>query len=188
MIAYLKGKVQRKEADSLVVTAGQVGYLVFATTETVSQAGDEVELQIYTHITENSMSLYGFKEMADMKLFQVLISVSGIGPKLAIAILGYPASTIATAILSSDVAVLTEIPGVGKKMAERMIVELKSKMEELPLVSVTPQSNNAAEAIQALEALGYSKSEATEAVANCDSKTTDTNDIIKAALQYASGA
>jgi holliday junction DNA helicase RuvA len=149
MIAYLKGTVLEKSAGTVIVLAGGVGYEVDVPVSTYSalpEAGTEVSLRIYTKVSEDAISLYGFLTALEKRAFEKLIGVSGIGPSLAVKVLsGIAVENLVACIRGGDVASLTRVPGIGKKTAERMIVELKDKMEELPsalgTISAKKESN-----------------------------------------------
>ena len=171
MIAHLRGKLLAKHPNQAIVEAGGVGYDVNISVPTFSslpEAGSEVALFIHTHVREDNLSLYGFLQTADKTLFEKLIGVSGIGPKLANTILsGMPeTSQIVTAIRGSDLARLTRIPGVGKKTAERMVLELRDKFPgsgvEAPRVATTPVREDVT---SALMNLGYKQIEVEKTLA-----------------------
>src|ERR1700752_2089748 len=132
MIAHLRGTLLAKQPNQAIVEAHGVGYDVAISVPTFSEmpaAGSEVALHIHTHVREDALSLYGFLRLAEKHLFEKLLSVSGIGPKLAITILsGMPVDEMVNAIRAGDVARLTRIPGIGKKTAERMVLELRDKL------------------------------------------------------------
>src|SRR5215472_14162632 len=132
MIAHLRGRLLIKHPNQVIVETNGVGYDVTISVPTFSElptAGGEVALHIHTHVREDAIALYGFLRPAEKQLFERLISVSGIGPKLAITILsGMPADDIVNAIRGNDVAKLTRVPGIGKKTAERMVLELRDKL------------------------------------------------------------
>src|SRR5271156_4825896 len=134
MIAHLRGRLLSKHPNQAVVETGGVGYDVTITVPTFSDLpalGSEVALHIHTHVREDLIALYGFLRPAEKQLFEKLITVSGIGPKLAVTILsGMVADDLARAIRGNDVARLTRIPGIGKKTAERMVLELRDKLPE----------------------------------------------------------
>src|SRR6185369_5353505 len=140
MIAHLRGKLIARHPNQAIVEAGGVGYDVAITVSTFSDLpplGTEVALHIHTHVREDQLALYGFLKREEKQLFEKLITVSGIGPKLAITVLsGMPADEMINAIRSNDLARLTKIPGVGRKTAERMVLELRDK---LPPVGATDQ-------------------------------------------------
>ncbi|HOK44692.1 MAG TPA: Holliday junction branch migration protein RuvA, partial [Bryobacteraceae bacterium] len=132
MIAHLRGTLLEKHPNQAVVEAGGVGYDVAIPVSTYSalpEAGREVTLRIYTHVREDTLALFGFLTREEKLLFERLISVSGIGPKLAITVLsGLPAADLSAAVRAGDVNRLTRIPGVGKKTAERIVLELRDKL------------------------------------------------------------
>src|ERR1700751_2452769 len=134
MIAHLRGRLLVKHPNQAIVETGGVGYEVTISVPTFSDlpaAGSEVALHVHTHVREDQLSLYGFLRIAEKHLFEKLLTVSGIGPKLAITILsGMAADEMVGAIRGNDVAKLTRIPGVGKKTAERMVLELRDKLPE----------------------------------------------------------
>jgi len=131
MIAHLRGKLLARRPNQAIVETGGVGYEVAISVPTFSElpsAGSEVSLHIHTHVREDQIALYGFLRADERELFEKLITVSGIGPKLAITILsGMPADEMTGAIRGNDVARLTKIPGIGRKIAERMVLELRDR-------------------------------------------------------------
>lgn len=170
MIAHLRGTLAERGLENVVVDVGGVGYAVTVTSSAyrqLPQAGAEVRLYIYTHAVQDSaLQLYGFVDADERRLFEALLSVQGVGPKVAIAILsGLPASELVRAIAGSDVARLTQIRGVGRKTAERMTVELRDKIAALGPSGSGPTSPGLAPSIipagrlgevyGALVALGY---------------------------------
>ena len=173
MIAQLRGRLVRKGPQEVVVDVGGVGYRVaipLSTFYRLGDAGSEVSLLTHTHVREDVLALFGFLTPAEQALFERLIAVSGVGPKLAIAILsGIEAPDLVAALRTSDVARLTRIPGVGKKTAERLVLELKDKVKGLEAsVAETPAeapgSGARSDLVSALVHLGYSRPEAERAV------------------------
>jgi holliday junction DNA helicase RuvA len=172
MIAHLRGRLLSKHPNEAIVEAGGVGYDVTISVPTFSDlpaVGVEVALHIHTHVREDALALYGFLRTSEKQLFEKLISVSGIGPKLAITILsGMPADEMAGAIRGNDVAKLTRIPGIGKKTAERMVLELRDKLpkeafgEVAMLPSISPVEEDV---LSALMNLGYQRQAAERALA-----------------------
>jgi holliday junction DNA helicase RuvA len=170
MIAHLRGRLLSKHPNQAIVEAGGVGYDVVVSVPTFSElpaVGSEVALHIHTHVREDALALYGFLRQAEKTLFEKLITVSGIGPKLAITILsGMPADEMIGAIRGNDVARLTRIPGIGKKTAERMILELRDKLQTLVEVPTAPPVSAVEEdVISALVNLGYQRPAAERALA-----------------------
>jgi Holliday junction DNA helicase RuvA len=171
MIAHLRGTLLAKHPNQAIVEAHGVGYDVAISVPTFSElpaAGAEVALHIHTHVREDALSLYGFQRLAEKHLFEKLLTVSGIGPKLAITILsGMPADEMVGAIRCGDVARLTRIPGIGKKTAERMVLELRDKLPpttgtaEVSLAAATPVEEDV---LSALVNLGYQRAAAEKAL------------------------
>jgi holliday junction DNA helicase RuvA len=166
VIARLRGKLAEKEPARVVIDVGGVGYEVFIPTTTFTampNAGAEVSLDIHTHVREDALSLYGFSSRQERRVFERLISISGIGPKLAVTILsGGSVDGLVGAIRRGDLARLTSIPGVGKKTAERIVVELKDKLQEFTEEPAKPVVET--DVLSALENLGYSRPMAEAAV------------------------
>src|SRR4051794_31797874 len=171
MIAHLRGRLIAKHPNQAIVEAGGVGYDVTISVPTYSDLpafGGEVTLHIHTHVREDAIALFGFLRAEEKQLFEKLISVSGIGPKLAITILsGMPTPDMVSAIRGNDIARLTRIPGIGKKTAERMVLELRDKLEEgfgatAPVPATTPAEEDV---LSALVNLGYQRAAAERAVA-----------------------
>ena len=170
MIASLQGKLESLSGDSAVINVGGVGFQVYMPTSTLStlgSTGKEAKLYTHLHLREDNATLYGFATSEELELFQTLINVSGLGPKLALAMLSaMSVEKLTMAIVTSNADLLTGIPGIGKKMANRLILELKDKIAAGWIT--TPAAELAAEntdVLAALTSLGYSASEATRAVA-----------------------
>ena len=170
MIAHLRGTLLAKHPNQAIVEAHGVGYDVTITVPTFAElpgTGSEVALHIHTHVREDALSLYGFLRLSEKRLFEKLLTVSGIGPKLAITILsGMPAEEMVGAIRGGDVARLTRIPGIGKKTAERMVLELRDKLPEIgsgepSAVQASPMEEDV---ISALVNLGYQRAAAEKAL------------------------
>ncbi len=171
MIAHLRGKLISKHPNQVIVEAGGVGYDVTISVPTFSELpalGVEVSFFIHTHVREDMLALFGFLRAGEKQLFEKLLSVSGIGPKLAITILsGMPVDAMIAAIKGNNVASLTRIPGIGKKTAERMVLELRDKLDAfgVPPDTVTAASPVEEDVISALVNLGYQRPMAERALA-----------------------
>jgi len=170
MIAHLRGRLLAKHPNQAIVETGGVGYDVTITVPTFSdlpESGAEVALYIHTHVREDALALFGFLRAEEKQLFERLIQVSGIGPKLAVTILsGMPASEMVNSIRGGDVARLTRIPGIGKKTAERMVLELRDKLESFAPSAATPAVSPLEEdVLSALVNLGYQRAAAERALA-----------------------
>ena len=172
MIAHLRGRLLAKHPNQAVVETAGVGYDVTISVPTFSDLptlGSEVALHIHTHVREDQIALYGFLKPAEKQLFEKLITVSGIGPKLAITILsGMPADDMVGAIRGNDIARLTRIPGIGKKTAERMVLELRDKFPpaqigEAPAPTITSIEEDV---LSALANLGYQRPAVERALAS----------------------
>src|ERR1700752_188824 len=172
MIAHLRGKLIAKHPNQAIVETGGVGYDVSISIPTFSDLpaiGNDIALHIHTHVREDQIALYGFLRAAEKQLLEKLILVSGIGPKLAITILsGMPADEMVGAIRGNDIARLTRIPGIGKKTAERMVLELRDKLPPAGTPSAAPVSAMSAveeDVLSALVNLGYQRAVAEKALA-----------------------
>ncbi len=193
MIAFLKGYIEEKREGEVILDVSGVGYEVeisSITQEQLESAGSEVKLLIYHHITDSDQRLFGFFSTDEKALFEKLITVKGVGPKLGLTILsGLPANQLIGAITNAEAATLSKVPGIGKKTAERIIVELKDKLAEYAAsAGVTPTTSSESgvmgEAISALEALGFKKKESEQAVLKAmkNSGSEDASVLIKKAL------
>src|SRR5437763_7656796 len=170
MIAHLRGRLLSKHPNQAVVETAGVGYDLTISVPTFSglpAVGSEVALHVHTHVREDSLALYGFLQSSDKQLFERLISVSGIGPKLGITILsGMSGEEMVAAIRGNDVARLTRIPGIGRKTAERMVLELRDKLQALAEVPAAPPVSAIEEdVLSALVNLGYQRPAAERALA-----------------------
>ena len=185
MIAKIKGKIAFLRDHYAVVDVAGVGYKIFVTDFAMGKiAGkDEIELFTHTYVREDILALYGFLTMDELGMFELLISISGIGPKAAIGILTIAEpKTIRTAIISGDSSILTRVSGVGKKTAERVILELSNKIAELPGED-QGMARADSEAIEALASLGYSVSQAREALKAVPESVKDVSERVRAALK-----
>lgn len=189
MIATLEGTLEYRGVDSVIINVGGIGFQVHVPGSTLSQLGaikDKVSLYTHLHLREDNVSLYGFASEEELGLFKNLISVSGIGPKAALALLSaLNPEQLAMAIASGNVDVISQVPGIGKKIAGRLVVELKGKLErEWKKGAVLPLAAENTDAIAALTNLGYSLREATQAVSNLpDSAELSLEEKVKMALQ-----
>ncbi|MBE6994375.1 MAG: Holliday junction branch migration protein RuvA [Ruminococcaceae bacterium] len=196
MFYYVKGKVAVCEPGLVVIDAGGVGYAVqtSATSASQVQPGDNATFYTYLHVREDIFDLYGFITRDELDCFKLLLGISGVGPKAALSILSVtnPAS-LALAVLTDDQKALSAAPGVGKKLAQRIILELKDRMSKGQLESaasvgetmgVLPESGTAADdAIAALMVLGYSRAEATTALKGADLTGLSVDEIVRIALK-----
>jgi Holliday junction DNA helicase RuvA len=170
MIAHLRGRLFSKQPQQVIVEAAGVGYDVAISVSTYTSLpaeGAEVALHIHTQVREDTLALYGFLDRNDKRIFERLITVSGVGPKLAITIQsGLPADRLVAALRAQDHATLTRIPGVGKKLAERLVVELKDKLEDMAVAApaMAAAGPAAEDVLSALVNLGYQRPSAQKAI------------------------
>jgi Holliday junction DNA helicase RuvA len=188
MIATLEGILEHRGGDSIIINVGGIGFQVYVPSSTLSQLGavkGKIFLYTHLHVREDNISLYGFASSEELALFKNLISVSGIGAKLALALLStWKPEQLVTAITSGDVDFLSQAPGVGKKVASRLVVELKGKFEKEWKEIGLPLAAENIDIIAALTGLGYSVAEATKAVSRLqDSEGLSLEEKLKMALQ-----
>lgn len=175
MIAFLRGRVIDKQPNRLIVDVQGVGYDVHVPLSTyydVGDEGDDVALRVYTHVREDALLLYGFLTVLEQQVFERLIAISGIGPKLAIAVLsGIEARDLVGAVQRGDLARLTAIPGIGKKTAERIVLELRDRLKQLTALpaadaaaSASPADRVRDDLVSALVNLGYHRPQAEKTV------------------------
>lgn len=186
MIGYLKGVLLHKEGQTVILDVGGVGYAVHIGAETLAglSAGDHTALWTHLAVRENSLDLYGFPARPDRDFFEQLISVSGIGPKSALAILNLaPTATLRNAIALGNTTYLTKVSGIGKKMAQKIVLELREKMtadgEDSP-----GASSDDGDVLEALVSLGYSARVAREALKEISAEKVGVNERVKAALVF----
>ncbi|MDP3957750.1 MAG: Holliday junction branch migration protein RuvA [bacterium] len=185
MIAQLEGKIAGMRGNAVILQVGGIGYLVFVSAYTLGKVAslESVLFHIHTHVREDQLSLYGFLNEEELIMFELLISISGIGPKVALSILSIAdVNTIKTAIVNKDPSILTRVSGVGKKTAERVIVELQNKVDA---VGVEDQASalRGQDTIEALTSMGYSITEAREALKLVPAEITDVSKRIRQALK-----
>lgn len=190
MIGRISGILAHKAPGEITVDVGGVGYQIFIPLSVfyrLPEPGEKVSLQIHTHLREDALQLFGFLEPEEKQVFLLLNSVAGIGPKLAVTILsGIPADDLARALKEGDQARLISIPGVGKKLAERMVVELRDKAVAMPAqtVGAANGSQTMRDAVSALVNLGYRRADAEKSVREISQKQEGTlADVLKEALR-----
>ncbi|MFH1749888.1 MAG: Holliday junction branch migration protein RuvA [bacterium] len=183
MIAKLQGIISEFDINWIILDVGDVGYKVFVSQDILSKSkGKKITLYTHLHIRENLQELYGFSSIATLKIFEALISVSGVGPKGALGILSHSdADKIKQAIHTENPSIFTGVPGIGRKMASKIILELKNKLTGEELSSVLPK--NLDEASEALAGLGYSRVEIARVFSEIPKNITDSNKQIKWALK-----
>ena len=200
MIAFVRGTAVDMTENSVIVEAGEIGYEIYMTGTDLSQIhmGEEVKIHTYFNVREDAMQLYGFRSKDDLQMFKLLLGVNGVGPKAAVGVLaGITADELRFAILSDDVKTLSKAPGIGKKTAQKLILELKDKMkledafelklaheQEKAVAGLGDISDGRQEAVEALVALGYSSTDALRAVRKVtDVAPDDVEGLLKAALK-----
>jgi len=197
MFAYIKGKITYKRNEYVVVEANGIGYKIFtslSTIQSVGAVGEEVMMYTHLYVREDIISLYGFSTQEELSMFELLISVSGVGPKVAVSLLSsVTPSKFSLAVITDDIKTLTKAPGIGKKMAQRIVLELKDKIRKEQLVAADgaeeegvltgSENSRIPEAISALMVLGYTPLEASRAVSAVYSDDMDLESIIKNALK-----
>jgi Holliday junction DNA helicase RuvA len=192
MIATLEGILEYRGNDSVIINVGGIGFRVYVSGSTFSQLGTvkgKVSLYTHLHVREDNISLYGFASNEELALFKNLISVSGVGAKVALTLLSaLNPEQVVMAIASGDIDLISKAPGIGKKMAGRLIVELKGKLEKEWTETALPLAPESADVIAALTGLGYSLTEATRAISKLpDSEGLSLEEKIKVALQQMAG-
>jgi Holliday junction DNA helicase RuvA len=192
MIATLQGTLEYRGTDSVIVNVGGIGFHVYVPSSTLSQLraiGGKVSLYTHLYLREDNVSLYGFASNEELALFKNFISVSGVGPKVALALLSaLNPQQLAMAITSGNTELISQVPGVGKKMASRLVVELRGKLEREWKEAALPLAPENTDAIAALTSLGYSLREATQAVSSLpNSKELSLEEKVKLALQQLVG-
>jgi len=188
MIATLEGTLEYRGVNSVIVNVGGIGFQVYVSGLTLSQLGaikDKVSLYTHLHLREDNVALYGFASSEELALFRNLISVSGVGPKLALALLsGLNPEQLIMAIVGGNVDVISQVSGVGKKVASRLIVELRGKLEKQWEGTVLPLAPENTDAIAALTGLGYSVREANQAISSIPNlEGMSLEEKVKAALR-----
>ena len=194
MFAYIKGSLEMKSSGYIVIDINGLGYKVFMSLnniDTIGELHDIIKVFTYVKVREDDISIFGFKTQEELKMFELLISVSGVGAKSALVMLScIEPSDFAIAVISNDVKVLTKVPGIGNKSAQRIILELKDKLKEEQLEEklkdsskkLKDNSENINEAISGLMVLGYSKKDIEKAFEHLDIDNLSIEDLIKKGL------
>ena len=203
MLAYIKGTLEMKMTGYVVIDVGGLGYKIFMSQvgiDKLGNIGDTVKVHTYYRVREDDISIFGFNTLEELKMFELLINVSGVGAKTALTMLAVcEPSDFALAVISEDIKTLTQIPGIGAKSAQRIILELKDKLkkeQQIDLIKNEVSKNNKttklqeaikndnkiSEAIQALQVLGYNKKEIEKAFEKIDKTELSTEELIKKGL------
>ena len=187
MIGSVKGKVILVDGNNLLVEVGGVGYRVLVSERVAANANlnNEVFLYTHTHVKEDVLDLFGFTDVQDLKLFNNLISVNGVGPRTAMTIFSfYSRNEIVDAVLKGDVNFFTRVPRLGKKNAQKIIIELKSKFKDTSTFDLNADDgNDNKEVYEALKTFGFSRKEIAESLKNIDSSASTSDEKIKQALK-----
>ncbi len=187
MISFLRGKIISKANNHVILDVHDIGYQIFVGENFLNELKLAVEVEIYIHhrVKEDASDLYGFKSLEDLELFELLLTVSGVGPKSALGVLSIAsANDVKESIIQGDAGLLTKVAGIGKKTAERLVLELKNKVMRNGSETVTANSLSfGSDEIDALMSLGYSLSEAREALNSVDPQITDSGQRLKEALK-----
>ena len=187
MIAKIEGQISYVGNRFLIVDVSGVGYKLFVTNEAISlsKVEESIKLWVHTAVRENSIDLYGFLDIEELSIFELLLDVSGIGPKSALSTLSVaPVSTLRKAIASGDTTYLNKVSGIGRKTAEKIIIELKDKLKEYEGDIATSQvMQEERDILEALRTLGYSQDEAREAIKRIPADMTEMNTRLKEALK-----
>ena len=195
MISYIKGKLEAKNLDNVIVEIGGIGYKIFMSVTSMDRLGEvgtEVKVHTYMRVREDDISLYGFCTNEELKMFEQLLGVSGVGAKVALSILAnISPSSFALAIITGDLNTLKSLPGIGAKSAQRMILELKDKMKtqeaietEFIPAKTAIKNDKAKDAIEALQVLGYARRDIDLAISKIDTNELSVEEIIKQGLKY----
>ena len=186
MIAQLTGKPKTFDQESIIIDVNGVGYLVFTPPSLQQKIIKEkiTTLFIHTHVKEDALDLYGFASKEDLYLFKLLINISGIGPKTAITLIDKGVPAITTAVSKADVDFFTSVKRLGKKNAQKIIIELKPKLGDLNDLDLLGESSETSETIQALISLGFSKHQAHQALNQSTNPEDKIEDKIKKAIKY----
>lgn len=186
MIASIKGTVNSIDNKSIVLEVGDIGYKIYVTADTLHTLKLNAKQQLFTYLAvrENAMDLYGFTTLKERDIFELLISVSGIGPKGAVNILSsVTTETLLNAIQTGSTSHLTKVSGIGKKTAEKIVLELKDKLGNFDSSEFASGLSSDADAIEALKMLGYNTEEARESLKKINKDIKDTGEKVKAALK-----
>ena len=204
MLAYIKGRLEIKNTNYVVIDVGGLGYKVYMSENAISnigEIGEIVKVHTYYRVMEDDISIFGFNTPEELRTFELLISVSGIGAKLALTIIGsIEPSQFAISVISNDITTLKQIPGIGAKSAQRIVLELKDKIKKEQQISelsiandnsskikkVVEEDNKISEAITALQVLGYTRGDIDKTIRQIDLNDITIEDIIKKSLKILS--
>jgi len=190
MLSFIKGNVKLKTEQFIIIENNGIGYKVFAPINILHEVmeGDQIELYTYQHVREDALMLFGFKDYSQLQLFELLISISGVGPKTGLGVFAVAGvDDIKSAIVNQDASVLKKVSGIGAKTAERIVLELKNKVSgTFEEIKSKQEMAGDVDAIEALVSLGYPINQAREALQQVDAEITDSGEKVRAALKYLS--
>jgi len=196
MYAYIKGELVEKSNGFVIIETYGIGYKIFMSNTSIGRLGElhsDVKVYTYYQVSEDNISLYGFNTKEELSMFELLITVSGIGPKSAVTMLSnMEPSAFALAVINDDIKKITAVPGIGTKTAQRLVLELKDKLKkensltqnQNDIKTAIKQEEVSNDAIAALQILGYNKKDIEDALNKFDTSSLSTEDIIKTALKY----
>lgn len=186
MIGLIDGILFAKTSRGLILKAGGVGYVVRVTTRTNDRAelNSPLTLYIHTHVTDDAITLYGFNDLTDLNLFELLLTVSGVGPRTALTIIDHGAKTVTNSIMNADVDFFTTIPRLGKKNAQKIIIELKNKLGSIQDLDLSDNPTGKEELGAALLSMGFEKKEVTQAIKELPSELDTLEKQLRHALKY----
>jgi Holliday junction DNA helicase RuvA len=186
MIGTIKGKPTIITEKYIIIEVNNIGYKIYVNQDILSKISDKNEIMLFTYLVvkEDALDLYGFRNLEEKEMFELLISVSGVGPKGALGILGVaPLEILKRAIVTKDISYMTQVSGIGKKTAEKIIIELRDKLKDSNITDYGFVLNKDSDVIEALKSLGYSQNEAREMIKNIPEEIEDINQRIKEALK-----
>ncbi len=187
MISFLRGTISNKRKDFVIVEVSGVGYKVFVNDVFLSELDGDVEVYIYQHVREDALKLYGFRNLEELDFFELLLGISGVGPKSALGVLAIAdINTVKETIANGDPSLVTKVSGIGKKTAERVVLDLRDKVDVLAggeLAGQTKQANSTSDEIDGLMALGYSMQQARDALREVGADIKDSGERIRQALK-----
>jgi holliday junction DNA helicase RuvA len=181
MIRILQGSLASVEAKSLILMVNGIGYQVYCPSSLLAMAEGDMTLHIHSHIREDAFNLFGFTSKDELAFFEQLLSVNGVGPKMALCILDMPITTIQNAIVSEDVKTLSSVPGIGKKKAERIILELKNKID--PVAGGAESNDIHPDVFITLETLGYKRHHVQKILSEVEEEVTEVEEWIRVFLK-----
>lgn len=184
MIGYISGEVKENNISNVILLVNGIGYKIFIAPNTNAVVGHKIDLWTYLAVRENSLDLYGFNSVKEKDFFELLLTISGIGPKTAMGILSVASvEDLSQAVASGDTSKLIKVSGIGRKTAQKIALELKDKIEESES-NVSGISSSDLDVFEALRALGYTESQARDALSSVDQSVNETSQKVKEALKF----